>query len=56
MANPTDLHEAIHKIAGPEVEGETFALADADAPVVTPATNVEVIDTVGGPEKDEKSR
>ncbi|KAH9380609.1 hypothetical protein HPB48_018806 [Haemaphysalis longicornis] len=35
----SNLHEAFHKIAGHEVEDdfETFALADAAAPVVAPA-------------------
>ncbi|KAH9375800.1 hypothetical protein HPB48_009856 [Haemaphysalis longicornis] len=43
----SDLHEAVHKIAGQEVEGdfETFALADAAAPVVAPATDAEIIYT-----------
>ncbi|KAH7965226.1 hypothetical protein HPB49_004771 [Dermacentor silvarum] len=47
---------AVHKIAGQEVEGdfETFALADAAAPMVALATDVEIIDTVGGPDEDEE--
>ncbi|KAH9374903.1 hypothetical protein HPB48_020948 [Haemaphysalis longicornis] len=54
----SDLHEAVHKITGQEVEGdfETFALADAAAPLVAPTSDVETIDTVvGGPDEDEGS-
>ncbi|KAH7943483.1 hypothetical protein HPB52_009087 [Rhipicephalus sanguineus] len=54
----SDLYEAVDKIARQEVEGDfkTFALADAAAPVVAPATDAEIIDTVGGPDKDEEPR
>ncbi|KAH7978312.1 hypothetical protein HPB49_005182 [Dermacentor silvarum] len=50
------LYDAVHKIAGQEVEGnfETFALADAAAPVVAPATDAEIIDSVGDPNEDEE--
>uniref|UniRef100_A0A023GKX0 Putative tigger transposase n=1 Tax=Amblyomma triste TaxID=251400 RepID=A0A023GKX0_AMBTT len=52
----SDLYEAVHKIAGEEVDGDfdTFALADAAAPVVAPATDAEIIDAVGGPDEDEE--
>ncbi|KAH7985941.1 hypothetical protein HPB52_025292 [Rhipicephalus sanguineus] len=54
----SDLYEAVDKIARQDVEGDfkTFALADAAAPVVAPATDAEIIDTVGGPDKDEEPR
>ncbi|KAH7970043.1 hypothetical protein HPB52_023932 [Rhipicephalus sanguineus] len=49
----SDVYQAVHKIAGQEVENdfELFALADAAAPVVAPTTDVEIIDTVGGPDE-----
>lgn len=48
------LFEPVHKIAGQVVAGdfEKFASADAAAPMVAPATDAEVIDTVGGPNED----
>ncbi|KAH9369493.1 hypothetical protein HPB48_014327 [Haemaphysalis longicornis] len=43
----SDLHEAVHEIAGQEVEGdfETFPLADAAVPVVAPATDAGIVYT-----------
>ncbi|KAH7982868.1 hypothetical protein HPB52_007847 [Rhipicephalus sanguineus] len=50
------LYEAVYRIVGQELDGdfETFVLSDAAAPVVAPATDAEIIDTVGGPDEDEK--
>ncbi|KAH7983599.1 hypothetical protein HPB52_013068 [Rhipicephalus sanguineus] len=50
----SNLCEAVRKIAGQEVEGsfEMFALADAAASVVAPATDAEIVDPVGGPDED----
>ncbi|KAH9361017.1 hypothetical protein HPB48_016547 [Haemaphysalis longicornis] len=55
----SDLYEAVRKIAGQEVAGEfeTFALTDAETPVVAPAMDAGIIDTVvGGPGEDEEPR
>ncbi|KAH7937015.1 hypothetical protein HPB49_007211 [Dermacentor silvarum] len=53
----SDLYEAIHKIVGQEVEGncETSGwLTLLLLSVAAPATDVEIIDTVGGPDEDEE--
>lgn len=50
----SDLSEAVHRIASKvEVDLDSFALADAAVPVVVPAMDAGIVDTVlCGPDKD----
>ncbi|KAH7985454.1 hypothetical protein HPB52_025627 [Rhipicephalus sanguineus] len=52
----SDMYKAVHKTAGQEVKNNfgTFVLADAVALVVAAATDREIIDSVGSPDKDEE--
>lgn len=52
----SDMYEAVRKIAGREVEGdfETLALAYTAAPMITPATSAEIIDTAVGDLDEDK--
>ncbi|KAH7956676.1 hypothetical protein HPB52_011626 [Rhipicephalus sanguineus] len=51
-----DLYEAVNSIVGGDLEGnfESFAMADADVPVVAPATDAEIVDLLGGPDEEEE--
>ncbi|KAH9359841.1 hypothetical protein HPB48_002440 [Haemaphysalis longicornis] len=54
----SDLHDAVHKIAGQEAKAgfETFALAVAAARVVAPVTDAETIDTCSRPRRGRRAR
>ncbi|KAH7963822.1 hypothetical protein HPB52_023145 [Rhipicephalus sanguineus] len=51
-----DLYEAVNSIVGGDLEGnfESFAMADADVPVVAPATDAEIVDLLRGPDEEEE--
>ncbi|KAH7976638.1 hypothetical protein HPB52_017085 [Rhipicephalus sanguineus] len=51
-----DLYEAVNSIVGGDLEGnfESFAMADADVPVVAPATDAKIVDLLGGPDEEEE--
>ena len=51
-----DLYEAVNSIVGGDLEGnfESFAMADADVPVVAPATDAEIVDLLGGPDEEDE--
>ncbi|KAH7957258.1 hypothetical protein HPB52_016690 [Rhipicephalus sanguineus] len=51
-----DLYKAVNSIVGGDLEGnfESFAMADADVPVVAPATDAEIVDLLGGPDEEEE--
>ncbi|KAH7982127.1 hypothetical protein HPB52_003180 [Rhipicephalus sanguineus] len=51
-----DLYEAVNSIVGGDLEGnfESFAMADADVPVVAPAMDAEIVDLLGGPDEEEE--
>ncbi|KAL1442533.1 hypothetical protein MTO96_030728 [Rhipicephalus appendiculatus] len=51
-----DLYEAVNSIVGGDLEGnfESFAMADADVPVVAPANDAEIVDLLGGPDEEDE--
>ncbi|KAH6927815.1 hypothetical protein HPB50_008951 [Hyalomma asiaticum] len=51
-----DLCEAVNSIVGGDMEGnfESFAMGDADVPVVAPATDAEIVDLLGGPDEEDE--
>ncbi|KAL1482645.1 hypothetical protein MTO96_033657 [Rhipicephalus appendiculatus] len=51
-----DLYEAVNSIVGGDLEGnfESFAMADADVPVVAPAMDAEIVDLLGGPDEEDE--
>ncbi|KAL1421802.1 hypothetical protein MTO96_022849 [Rhipicephalus appendiculatus] len=52
-----DLYEAANSIVGKDLEGnfESFAMADADLPLVAPATDAEIVNLLGGPDEEDES-